>query len=173
MNKTKKIIKKNKNRTIKKCFDNLVKPRMENYNKLKKEMYDEREKEYNKILKKKDLLKEVRDDAIKSLKRIKKERKSKKGSKIQEKTDMNIFCNPGCKGTILEPGNKLPSEIYKKYKDVKGMIEILKEDRKNLFGNKTDVLIDNFYEKAPKNFVDKIKKKSGISLCGPIDKFYW
>jgi hypothetical protein len=184
MNKTHKNCNKCKNRTInhrqlgnngikKKCIDTLVKSRMERYNKLTMEVFNEKEKLYRKILKNKYSLKEDKENAKKSLKRIRKERKSRKGIKIQEKTDSNIFCNPGCKGTLLEPGNKLSSEFYKKYKDSKEMIKILEEDRNKLFSNKNNILLDNFYEKAPKKFVDEIKKKGGISLCAPIEKFYW
>jgi hypothetical protein len=175
---------KRKNKTVKqrqfgnneikqKCIDTLVKQRMEIYKKMKMEVFNEKEKLYKKILKKKISSKKEKDSAKKSLKRIEKERKSSEGIKIQEKTDSNIFCNPGCNGTILEPGNKLSSEIYKKYKDNNEMIKILEEDRNKLFSNKNNILVDNFYEKAPKKFVDEIKKKGGISLCAPIEKFYW
>jgi len=184
MNKTHKNKNKRKNTTLKKerfgnnenkkkCIDRLVKQRMEIYNKMRMEVFNEKEKLYKKVLKKKYSSKEDKESAEKSLKRIEKERNSKEGLKIQKKTDISIFCNPGCKGTLLEPGKKLSSEFYKKYKDSKEMIKILEEDRKKLFSNKDNVLNDNFYEKAPKNFVHEIKKKGGISLCAPIEKFYW
>jgi len=184
MNKTHKNKNKRKNKTLKKehfgnnenkkkCIDRLVKQRMEIYNKMRMEVFNEKEKLYKKVLKKKYSSKEDKESAEKSLKRIEKERNSKEGLKIQQKTDISIFCNPGCKGTLLEPGKKLSSEFYKKYKDSKEMIKILEEDRKKLFSNKDNVLNDNFYEKAPKNFVHEIEKKGGISLCAPIEKFYW
>ena len=52
----------------------------------------------------------------------------------------------------------------------KEIIKHLEEQKKKIFGNKTDVLINNFYEKAPKRYVNEIKKDGAISLCSPIEK---
>ena len=91
-----------------------------------------------------------------------------------KKSETQLFCNPGCKGTFLEPGNKVSSEYLKQYnlnpanpKDKK-FIHDMEKKRKNLFGNKKNILIDNFYENASKKYLDDIKKEGAVSLCAPI-----
>jgi hypothetical protein len=98
---------------------------------------------------------------------------TKPDKKIERITDTvftKSYCNPGCKNTILEPGEKLPTYYYEHFGKNKELIKIFEEQRKKIFGNKTDVLKDNFYEKAPKKYVDKIKKDGAISLCSPVEK---
>jgi len=98
---------------------------------------------------------------------------TKPDKKIERVTDTvftKSYCNPGCKNTILEPGEKLPPYYYEHFGKDKKILKILEEQRKKIFGNKTDVLKDNFYEKAPKKYVDKIKKDGAISLCSPVEK---
>jgi hypothetical protein len=92
----------------------------------------------------------------------------KKLLKIQNENDINTFCNPGCKDTILEPGDKLPKKIHETYKDNKALLDFFEMRRKEIFGKKTDVLKENFYGKASKKYVEEIKKDGAISLCSPI-----
>lgn len=98
---------------------------------------------------------------------------TKLDKKMERISDIGLtksYCNPGCKNTILEPGEKLPPYYYEQFGKNKELIKIFEEQRKKTFGDKTDVLKDNFYEKAPKKYVDKIKKDGAISLCSPITK---
>jgi hypothetical protein len=84
--------------------------------------------------------------------------KSLEDSRKQCKT---LFCNVGCKDTLLEPNS-----LSKKFvKDNKIIIDILKKSRKKLFGNKTTVLDNNFYNKLPKKATNKLSKKGAISMC--------
>lgn len=94
----------------------------------------------------------------------------KKMESVADGTVVKSYCNPGCKNTILEPGEKLPPYYYEQFGKNNQLIKIFEEQRKKIFGNKTDVLKDNFYEKAPKKYVDKIKKDGAISLCSPVEK---
>ena len=88
----------------------------------------------------------------------KEKNKSIEDSKQQCKA---LFCNVGCKDTLLEPNS-----LSKKYiKDNKIIIDILKKSRKELFGNKTTVLDNNFYNKLPKKTTNKLSKKGAISMC--------
>jgi len=88
----------------------------------------------------------------------KEKNKSLEDSKQQCKA---LFCNVGCKDTLLEPNS-----LSKKYiKDNKIIIDILKKSRKELFGNKTTVLDNNFYNKLPKKTITKLSKKGAISMC--------
>jgi len=124
------------------------------------------------------LEKQVREKFANNPKELKEKldnvRKFTKLDKKMESVANNIlvksYCNPGCKNTILETGEKLPSSYYKLFEKDKEIIKHFEEQRKTIFGNKTDVLKDNFYEKAPKKYVDELKKDGAISLCSPITK---
>ena len=75
------------------------------------------------------------------------------------------YCNPTCKNTILESG-----KLSNKYRATTKFIEktmpgATNEQRKEIFGNKTTVLKNGFYEKVPNNIVEKAKKKGIISVC--------
>jgi hypothetical protein len=93
----------------------------------------------------------------------------KKNKKIQQRIKNSamksckvVFCNEGCKGTILEEGKKFPKlnkeiEIYDKKE--------IQDFRKELFKNKTNILIDNVQDKMPKRISKRYKKKGAISIC--------
>ena len=75
------------------------------------------------------------------------------------------YCNPTCKNTILESG-KLSNKYIERTKFIeKTMPGATNERRKEIFGNKTTVLKNGFYEKVPDNVVEKAKKKGIISVC--------
>lgn len=192
MNKTRKNGNKYKNRTVKygqpeknvtkkMCIDRFITARMKRYKTFKLGLLRDREKYYKKALEKKDLTQEERKVALRGLKHVIREKNAKHGINIniQKKSEIGIFCNPGCKGTLLEPGNKLSNKYLesRKYKNSKELDKVFKtlmeKSRKKLFGNKTNVLIDDFYEKAPKKMVDKIKKDGGISLCATMKILDW
>lgn len=97
-----------------------------------------------------------------------------KNLKKHKISEARIFCNPGCKGTFIEPGDKLSNEYLKYYNlnrenpnDQKSINE-METRRKKLFGNKNNILLNNFYENAPKKYLDVIKKEGAVSLCSPI-----
>jgi hypothetical protein len=186
MNKTRKNGNKYKNRTVKygqpeknvtkkMCIDRFITARMKRYKTFKLGLLRDLEKYYKKALEKKDLAQEDRKVILRGLKRVIREKNAKHGINIniQKKTETGIFCNPGCKGTLLEPGNKLSNTYLEEHKPSKEVLKLFGTYRKTVFGNKTNVLIDDFYEKAPKKMVDKIKKDGGISLCWPMEKVDW
>ena len=74
-------------------------------------------------------------------------------------------CNPQCKDTIFESGKNIPKALKNKYKNMKFMINIERQTRKNIFGNKTNVLKNGFYEKLPKKNIKSMKKNGAISGC--------
>ena len=99
---------------------------------------------------------------IKNGKRNKKLQKGLKNSTM--KTCKLYFCNEGCKGTIFEEGKKFPKmnkEILEEYGK-----KVLQQTRKELFTNKTNILIDNVHNKTPKRISKIYKKKGAISICG-------
>ena len=75
------------------------------------------------------------------------------------------FCNEGCKGTILEEGKKFP-KLNKENKQIEMYGKNALQDlRKELFKNKTNILIDNVHDKMPKRISKNYKKKVAISIC--------
>jgi hypothetical protein len=129
-----------------------------------KDLYSVFEKQVKQKVKDKDKLKQ-RLQNIKKFTTV-----DKKTLALTDKINKTIYCNVGCKGTILEPGEKISSTLAEKYKDNKELLKFFENQRKNIFGEKTDVLKDNFYEKAPKKLVEEIKKDGAISLCSLVTK---
>jgi light-regulated signal transduction histidine kinase (bacteriophytochrome) len=90
------------------------------------------------------------------------------------KTCGNLYCNPGCKGTMFEPGKGLSKTFRKNVSKnfrIKGkpnpkIIALFEEERKSLFGNKDNILRDSFYEKFSENEVEKLKQTGFMSYCG-------
>ena len=141
--------------------------------KTKKRLDLEKMKDLKKMLEKQARAKFKKDKTKlnETLKRIKNFTKLDKSfDKIFDDAETRAFCNPNCKGTLLEPGNKLSERYYKDYKNSKELIKIFQKRRNEIFGKKTNVLKDSFYENAPKKYIEKIKKEGAISLCLPITK---
>lgn len=78
------------------------------------------------------------------------------------------YCNPTCKGTIFQNGKEFPKNIFsasnnKSYKNV------IKKERKrifsSIFGKKTSVLQNGFYENLTAKTVKNLKQKGAISAC--------
>jgi hypothetical protein len=153
------------NKSIKKCINTFVKT--------KRKQYEKKTKDLRKMLEKQARLK-FKNDKTKldtTLKGIKAfTNPSKESDKILTDSDIRRFCNPNCEGTILEPGNKLSERYYADYKSNKKLIKLFEEERKKVFGNKANVLVDGFYENAPKKYLEEIKKQGAISLCSPVTK---
>jgi septal ring factor EnvC (AmiA/AmiB activator) len=77
------------------------------------------------------------------------------------------FCNEGCKNTIFEDGapDKLSKGFSKLFKNNKEVIKMMEKSRKELFGNKTSVLKDGFFEGLKPKSLKKLKKEGAISGC--------
>jgi hypothetical protein len=99
--------------------------------------------------------------------------KLKKQKKNQTKSLKKLYklynCNINCKNTLLEPGapNQIPKSMQKEYHDSKPLIKIFNKQRKEIFKNKTNVLIDNFYENTPEQTKKQLLKEGAISNCLP------
>ena len=94
------------------------------------------------------------------------EKDKKKSLEDSRKLCKEIYCNINCKDTLLEP-----NKLSKKYiKENKIMIDYLKNKRTELFGNKTNVLENSFYNKLSKKISNKLQKQGAISMCS--DKHY-
>lgn len=76
-----------------------------------------------------------------------------------------VFCNEGCKGTILQEGKQFPKlDSGNKQMEIYGK-KTIRDLRKKLFQNKTNILIDNVQDKMPKRISKNFKKKGAISVC--------
>lgn len=77
----------------------------------------------------------------------------------------DIYCNPGCKGTIFEDGKELSKSLTKKWKNKSMMLEYLDSQHKWILGEKDSVLVNDFYEKLTPGRISYIKGKGAISGC--------
>ena len=79
------------------------------------------------------------------------------------------YCNKTCKNTLFEAGrNKYPPlpKEYAKNKEMTALItKVRKQTKKDMFGDKDDVLKDGFYEKLGRVKVNKLKKNGATSGC--------
>jgi hypothetical protein len=169
-----KIIKRGGDNSEKECMDTKcqlwLKQAEENTKKFREAMM----KKYNKSLKmpckgnktdcekKLKSFKELMDNFDKELKKNK-----NKGKDLELNICKTYYCNKGCKGTILEDGKPdiLPKEVLKKFKDDKDILDNLREIRKKLFGKKTSVLKDGFFEGIKSKTLKNLKKEGAISGC--------
>ena len=95
-----------------------------------------------------------------------------KPTKIMDKKILEgcvkAHCNPSCKDTIYQAGSQFPKSLeaeIKKQEHGDIILDIIKKTRKRMFGNKKDVLVNDFYKNLPKEKVDKVKKEGAISGC--------
>jgi hypothetical protein len=119
---------------------------------------------------KSDKCEEIKLD-IESSKNILNAFNNKKKAKERKKLELSIcrklYCNEGCKESIFEEGNPnvLPSSLIKKYKKNKAGIDFLTQERKKVFGKKTSVLKDDFYDGLKPSDIKKLQKEGAISGC--------
>lgn len=111
------------------------------------------------------------DDKKKIKENIKKNmnKEKKKIIKMIARECNRQHCNKSCKNTIFEAGkNKYPTidkDLAKKPELKKLILKLQKSTKKRLFGNKNDILKDNFYEKLSSAKVKQLKKEGAISGC--------
>ena len=107
------------------------------------------------------------DRITKALKR-KPTKFTQKQKKVLGKRCLKGFCNPTCEGTIFQDGKQFPKNIEIDSKDEKVkkiVLKFSKDMRKNIFGKKTSVLKNGFYEKLTPKTVKQLKKKGALSGC--------
>jgi hypothetical protein len=149
--------KKNNKNVVKNCMETFVEDKIKYWT-------DDINKKIKKLENKSVLTKE--EDKI--LIKFKKQRKEQiKQSKKQYKL---YNCNINCENTLLEPGlpNQIPKSMRKEYHNNKNLIKIFNKQRKSIFKNKTNVLVDNFYENTPEQMKKQLIKEGAISQCLPI-----
>ncbi len=105
---------------------------------------------------------------------ISKTRKITGLNKKSQNTCAVSYCNPTCEGTLFQPGKGFPAaalkrKITKNNPFSKGtqkfLLSAYKTMRTKIFGKKTNVLKNGFYEKLSKQTVTDLKKKGAISGC--------
>jgi len=143
---------KNNKELVKKCMDTFVKNRVNK----RLSSFDKNVYELNKI--------KPSTKYINSMKKLKKQL-----PKLEAASNKLYYCNINCKDTILEPGlpDYIPKSMLKLYKDDKDSImsDLFKKQRKEIFKNKTNVLVDNFYEGISAKSKNKLIKEGAISKC--------
>lgn len=126
------------------------------------------------ILKSMPQTKEVKEQIKKSME-TKKEKKMKAQEDLIKKVHLDL-CNPGCKGTFLEPGKGLSPAFKKRLKNKKYskvVINYYEKDRKEIFKKKTNVLNKNsFYEKLEPKKKKKLINKGAQSYCSKNPNIY-
>lgn len=117
----------------------------------------------SKDLKTKDK-KKIKDKIMKNM-----DKKKNKIIKLIARECNLKFCNKTCKNTIFESGrNKYPpvdKELAKDPKLKKHFLQLKKTTKKRLFGNKDNILKNDFYEKLTPVKVKKLQKEGAISGC--------
>jgi hypothetical protein len=147
---------KTKKNTIKKCMETFVEKKIKYWtNDINKQI---KKLENNNITKEEQKL----------LTKLKKQRKNQTNNLKKQYKLYN--CNINCRNTLLEPGppNQIPKSMCKEYNNNKKLIKIFNNQRKTIFNNKTNVLIDNFYEKTPDKVKNQLIKEGAISQCVPV-----
>jgi len=119
----------------------------------------------DKQIKKLDNKKKLTDEEHKLLIELKKKKKEEVNTLTKLYKLHN--CNINCKNTMLEPGppNQIPKSMHKMLGNSKELIKMFNDQRKTIFKNKTNVLVDNFYENTPKKIKNKLIKEGAISQC--------
>jgi hypothetical protein len=119
----------------------------------------------NSEIKKLEKKKNITKDEQKLLTKLKKQ--SKKQTNSLTKNYKLYNCNINCKNTLLEPGpaNEIPKHMQKSFGNSKKLIKLFTKRRKDLFKNKTNILVDNFYENMPELDKKKLLKEGAISSC--------
>lgn len=149
---TKNKTQKNNKELVKKCMDTFVKNRVNK----RLSSFDKNVYELNKM--------NPSTKYINEMKKLKKQL-----PKIETASNKLYYCNINCKDTILEPGlpDYIPESLLKLYKDDKDSImsDLFKKQRKEIFKNKKNVLVDNFYEGISTKTKNKLIKEGAISKC--------
>jgi hypothetical protein len=107
------------------------------------------------------------DRFVKALK-MKPMKFTQKQKKELAKKCLKGYCNPTCKGTLFQDGKKFPKNIEidsKNEKVRKIVLKFSKDMRKKIFGKKTSILKNGFYEKLSSKTVKQLKKEGAISGC--------
>lgn len=88
--------------------------------------------------------------------------------KIPSECNM-YFCNKTCKNTLFEAGRNKYPPLPKEYAKNKELTAILtkaqKQAKKEMFGDKDNVLKDGFYEKLSPQKVKRLKENGATSGC--------
>ena len=146
----------NKNKT-KKCMETFVEKKVKYWTNF-----------WDKQIQKLENNKNLSKDEKRTLNKFKKQRKTEP-NKLRKLYQLGN-CNINCKNTLLEPGspNQIPKSMRKEYNNDKQLIKAFTKKRKDIFKNKRNVLIDNFYENIPEVTKKNLIKEGALSECTPF-----
>jgi hypothetical protein len=107
--------------------------------------------------------------ANKKIYKAKQTKRNKIYMKIIPRECNMYYCNKTCKNTLFEAGrNKYPPlpKEYAKDKEMTALLtKVRKQTKKEMFGDKDNVLKDGFYEKLSPQKVKRLKQNGATSGC--------
>jgi len=119
-----------------------------------------------------NVYRDKRDRLTRSISKLLKIKPKYQTRKNLLKVCIPAYCNKDCKDTFFEKGKKLPNAVLNPpfakgstAKSKKWYRKFVSDERKDVFGRKTNVLKDSFYEKISKTNVNKMKKEGALSGC--------
>jgi hypothetical protein len=160
------------------CINTKCKTVLKNFHKIKKKSNKSIEKKYKELLQQEIQICNSKSLNSENCQKLKEEigdlkylldQNNKKQNQKESKSILSFckkwFCNKTCKGTVYEDGNpdELPKSFLKKIKESDQ--DSWKKQRKEIFGEKTSVLKDGFYEGLKKEDIVKLQKEGAISSC--------
>ena len=142
------------------CEEKFIKPSV----KRGLEFYDTGYKLGQNILKKQKQTKKTKKQLKKSKDNYKKKRQDY--SNLLTKRLKSYYCNPGCKGTLLEPGKTFSAteKLLETHKHPI-LVKITEEERKAIWYKSTLLDKDSFYNKLNKTRKNKYIKDGALSFC--------
>lgn len=87
--------------------------------------------------------------------------KSRKNFTHDIQSCTKAYCNPSCSKTMFQSGKDFPRGVTGN----KALEPYIKNTRKSIFGKKTNVLKDGFYEGLSKSDLKGLKESGAISGC--------
>ena len=88
--------------------------------------------------------------------------------KESQEACVSAYCNPTCEGTLFQDGKAFPEALAKKYKNKKLIRNILNETRKTLFGKKTKITKNGFYDGIKTTRRKQLKARGALSGCSLV-----
>jgi hypothetical protein len=77
-----------------------------------------------------------------------------------------IYCNPTCKETMFQSGHGIPPRLENELRQTSdATANVIKQMRRKMFGKRTNVLRNGFYERLRDKDVDKARANGAQSGC--------
>jgi hypothetical protein len=96
--------------------------------------------------------------------------RSKKARETLKKECMKGYCNPECKNTVFQSGKNAPEALYTSFQEKTKLNKTMAKSavntlRKKVFGKRTNVLKNSFYNRLTAKNVTRARKQGALSGC--------